>query len=647
VQQAPDPILSRSFGPTLFQLAFFASGDRATAGDLAGAALRESPGDGPALRQLAASLPERRSDWPRAGAQHAAALGLHVDAAERMLATLGELDPLDRLALALNLVMGVPRHDLASWLGTQPSGERVAQAILEIGQMLGLVPEAPGEPLCQAITPQLADVDDPQSGRGVRLHLLGCAHCGARVAGIRHTHELLRRAIQLCFPAQAPAIPVVEPPAPRRRPAGNRRLWQLGGTSTAVLLAAVLLVLRPVVAPQALVREKITAASLLDRALNRLEPGARSGVLHERYRAGEGADAIVGERWIEYQAPQRMRLTIERAADHAQLLDLATDGQTRLRYTARGEGQSPSITSVDDPRVQELLPLLRQLSSAGAIGSFPAPRMPYDMTLIGAAKRSNPVLLGTTRALDRPAYLLTYTEPGESRRVVLTIDGETAGLLRATAASTQANGPATTLWQAEVVEIVPEAPPHTLDVPADTAASPLPNPRHLLVNPFSNLTIAELAQRYVKLPVPATSPAGTALAYLRGENFYGAIQLYEGTWTSVAVVTPFLDSPVRAEPPLGERTGAMIWRAGRVDTTRGLTQIVFAPAGEPLRRSYLYLWHAYLPDAERLEQAKQIIQNIRWLDSQQMSALEGRFVAPLAGSAQTRQPGARGGGGPR
>jgi hypothetical protein len=68
-----------------------------------------------------------------------------------------------------------------------------------------------------------------------------------------------------------------------------------------------------------------------------------------------------------------------------------------------------------------------------------------------------------------------------------------------------------------------------------------------------------------------------------------------------------------------------------VDTTRGLTQIVFAPAGEPLRRSYLYLWHAYLPDEERLEQAKQILQTMRWLDSDQMSALEGRFVAPPVG----------------
>jgi hypothetical protein len=378
------------------------------------------------------------------------------------------------------------------------------------------------------------------------------------------------------------------------------------------------------------VQERLTAAALIDRALHRLDPGTGSGILHEQYQIDTGPEAILAERWIDNQKPQRMRLILKRMSDGLRLLDLTTDGRTRLEYTATapGEDKTSTTASIDNPRVADLMPLLRQLPATGAIGSFPSSNIPYDLTLLGNARHSKPTLLGTTTELGRPAYLLTYAAPDEGQRIVLTIDAETAGLLRATGAAAQSNGPAEVLWQAHTVEIVPAPPAHIFDLHEAEAGPSLPDPRHLLLRPFSNLTVAEVGQQYVTFPVPVGLPAGTSLAYLRGADFFGALQVYEGTWTSAVLVTPLSEFPPRLGRPFENRLGAILWRRIRTDSIRGVTQIEFAPQAEPFRRSQLYLWHAFLAEDDREAEALRILEGIRWLSSDQVAKLDGRFIAP-------------------
>lgn len=629
---APAPLITRSFGPTLFQLAYLATGDTAAADRLAYDAVVDEPGEGLALRKLAAALQAFHGGWPAAAPPPPTANRLDQQARSAIWKALGELTPAQRLALGLHLWLRVPRGALDEWAGTRGAAEQVGTFFLHTAQALDRMPAPSPAPECQAVAPKLADVDDPERGRGARLHLLGCAACAARVEELRRATEVVREALQASFPPRQPAPPLALPTRKRRVPRFGGRWLEIGAITCIVLLAAVLLIWQPARPRTRGTVENITAETVIDRALRRFDPGTRQGVLHERYRAGSGADAIIGERWITYATPQRMRLTLQRAADQAPLLDLTTDGLTRLRYTARQDETISTTTEIDDARVQKLLPLLRQLPAAGPLGSFPSSRVPYDLGLIGAARREQAVLLGTARVIDRPAYLLAYTEPEGGGRTVLSMDAETWSLLRATTSAGTGMGPATMLWQAETVEVLAQAPPRTFDLAAATANGTLPDPRHLLLQPFSNLSINDVARRYVKFPLPAGIPDGTAIAYLRDADLFGTVQLYEGDWTSVAIIARLSESPVRAEPAFDQRAGGTIWRLVRTDSTRGITVIDFAPADEPTRRSQLYIWHVWMSDEERLAQAKRILAGMQWLDSQQLATFRDRFVTPPQGA---------------
>lgn len=592
-------------------------------------ALRGTMGQGDAIRALAAGLPARARAWPAVDPQALPATEMDQAALDRLLAVLRSLSPLDRLGLGLHLLLGMPRDEIDRWLGSEGVAERIAAAILRAGLELELTAEAQPRPECVALGSQILDVADPQLGRRVRLHLLGCDACAARVAGVHRTREWLRDALEWLFP---PRPPRQAPELPRARSwKVGRRSLRLGAVSVAALLAAALLIWRPnpaALGTPAAAQRQVTAAMLLDRALRRLEPRDRDGVLHERFRIGGTGESLVGERWIEYRAPQRMRLVLHRGEGRTPLLDLTTDGQSRLRYAAQADPDHPARATVEDPRVAELMPILRQLPSPSALGSFPSPRMPFDLTLLIAAQHAGARLLGTTTTLNRPAYLLAYSDTEEGRRIVLTVDAETSSLLRATSAPARGNGPALLLWATEAVEVLAEAPGGTFDLDGGASAEPLPNPRHLLLQPFSNLTLPEVSRQYLKFPMPADLPADATLAYLRNADFFGAVQVYEGEWMSLAIVAPHMTLPTRPELPLPERTARTWWRLAREDASRGLTQIEFAPASEPMRRSHLYLWHPRLNDEQRQARAIQLLDNMRWMTSSEMLAYEDRFIAP-------------------
>ncbi len=619
----PGPL--HSLGPILFQLAFFAIGGDAEAEELASLVLADDPDAKTALRRLASGLPNTTSGWPMAEPARAPGLAVTHEVSVGLLAMLGRMAPIERLALGAHLLLDLPPHELGYWLAAHCSGERVADCLLEIGAALDLIPPVLDEVGCRAIGPRIVDIDDADRGRIARLHLLGCDRCAPRAEGVRRTRHLLREAIEVFFPRRSR---VLAPSAGRSAGWRRQRRLEIAGTCAAALLAAALMVWQPSAGGRPTIEERMTAASLIDHALHRLDLGIRRGVLHERYQAGSGEESVLGERWIEYQAPQRMRLVLTRLSDRMPMLDLASDGRTRLQYSAQIEPAITMTEQLSDPRVADLISLLRQLPATGAMASFPPTDTPADLTLIAAARRANAALLGTTMALGRFAYLLTYTEPGAERRIVLTIDAVTSSLLKATATSGKPNAPPELLWQAETVEVLPEAPPQLLDLRDTGVGQSLPDPRHLLLNPFSNVSLSEVARKNPRFPVPSSLPPGTSLAFLHDADFFGTIQAYEGDWTSVVIATPLIDFTSRPKPPLEHRTGEAIWRVVHADSARGITQIAFAPASEPSRRSLLYVWHAFQRDDERQATAGRILGEMRWLKGEQITALEGRFVAP-------------------
>src|ERR687886_3107778 len=167
----PGPPLA--FGPSLFQLAFLVTGSAAAADELAGQAITGEGGDGAAMRRLVAKLPGLQQDWPAVMPHQPAALGLDAASARQVFALLGDLSAAGRPPPGVHLLFGVPRHELDRWLGTPTPARQVTRFVMEVGHAIGLIPPVADEPACQAISSKLADVDDVERGRAVRLHLLG------------------------------------------------------------------------------------------------------------------------------------------------------------------------------------------------------------------------------------------------------------------------------------------------------------------------------------------------------------------------------------------------------------------------------------------------------------------------------------------
>ena len=617
---APEP----TYAAALVQLAFFATGDVEAGHALAARALATTSTSRDAVRAIARRLPRKTRAWPtrqvieRVESEAKNTIG--------RLAALARWTPRERLALALYLVGGVPRRDIGEWVDSVGLEERLVGLVATAAGIAPLT--APDEnDACHVFAGSMLDVDDPDLGRNLRLHMLGCTRCVERVVATRAVLRAMRDMVERFFPPEPPRH-VLRAGIPARRKRQAARLARLA--LACLLVFAVTLGIAWSSESRAGTarseRATVTAAALVDRALNRFSGEQRSGVLHERLHMGEGTDALVIERYTDYQPPHRMWLTLQKPGDDTLLLDLRTDGGTRLWYRGQNPGGTPTTVSIDDPRINEMQPLLRNLPAVGPLGSFPSARARTDVTLLAAATTANPTLLGTTTFAGRPAYLLSYVDEQEAERIVLTIDAETATLLRATAATAAGNGSSTQLWQAEIVEIVtPESAP-SFDLPPAVASDEVPNPRHLLLQPFSNIRLGTLLGQHAVIPMPLELPPDTSLAYLRNGNLYGIVQVYEGAMTTVAIVSNYYHMFTPPPEPLTERAGSTRWRVAREDTARSVTQIEFAPARGAASRALLYVWHAQLGDRERLELATRVLEMLRWPTVKEAATLEERFV---------------------
>ncbi|HEX6292866.1 MAG TPA: hypothetical protein VFZ66_27015 [Herpetosiphonaceae bacterium] len=627
--------------PQLFKLAHIAVGDADSAALLAADVLAQAPAnEGTALRMLVERVPQGWLSWPgAAGPSEWLSLGIRREQADRLLSVLGEWDAQERIALALYLLWDVRRDDLDSWLGTSGMAECVGELIGYVGEGLNIVVPGGRSEECAEIAPDLLEAHDPQIGRAIRLHLIGCDACRRRIGGLRRTAELLRKALHIFFRAPLPANfdQIVQQHRHQRQPLALA-YWKPALAAT-LLLVALGWWQRAEPQAAALIQPPPRAAELLDRALNRFaRQPAQTGVLHERVRVGSGDTTMLLERWYDYRSPQRLRVTVRKPNQAKPVFDLATDGSSWIAYEVDNGFSRPISTLVRNPEIATLMPLLRQLPFVGTFSETPIEQESMDLALLAQAQRGKPTLLGTTQWRGRSAYMLSSVAEGVGR-VILTIDRETLSVLEARVAP-DVDGAASIrrVWEAETVEVLTreELPPYTFELGTRTTVVSQIDPRQFVIYPVTNLD-PSVAVRYSSLPVPEYLPDPTLIAHLRGLNGINAaiLQVYEGEWSTLAIVTPRTAlRPVPWDRLDHEFTdGRYTIRPFELPQA---TMAWFVMDDAPYQVMQLYFWHALADDTEREQMVQQILDSLVLVDEHNVGMYRQRFpVESPVGKAGT------------
>lgn len=638
----PLPQILPPYTTRLFKLAHIALGDVDSAATLVADVLLRAPAsEEAALRRLIALMPRGWLSWPTAaGPADELRLSLKRERADRLLSLLGQADPAARIGLALHLLDDVPRDELQSWLGVAGIEQRVERMIVHIGGSLELLPPPGDQPACVRLAPELLDAHDPQIGRLIRRHTVGCEACRVRAEGIAHTIDLLRRALDTFFRAPPPDD-IARRMAQRQHLVRKRVVNPWIAAPLVVLL--LVLVGRAVGAASdtAAAPQVLTSSAIIDRALQRWDRHTiRYGVLRERVTIGMDDETRVLERWYDYSPPHRMRITLYKPDDPTPLLDLTTDGSRRLAYrVVRGSAIEQGY--VENEQVAQWMPLLQQLPTVGSVGRLPVSNYQSDALLLAQAQRDGAVLLGATQWSYRPAWLLMSTSTS-GERVQLTIDRETYALLEARI-NTSMSGTTTTasrrVWRTDLLEMLnrPDVPGNIFRVARAKPAQTLLNPRQIggRTELLLNLDTAVVNN---PLPVPTVLPEPSVLAYLRlpSRLSTSVSQVYEGPWSTLIIESSLLPMPRLVRPPRGEFAGG---RFERIPATRDQATILeWTLNTAPQERKRLYLWHALLSDAERDQLALRILDSMTAVDSANADQFRARFVQPDAQGGRLNRP---------
>lgn len=639
IRDANDAPPVPAYAPQLFKLAHIAAGDDDSAAVLTADVIALAPaGESAALRLLIARLPDGWLSWPgAAGPGEWLRLRLRREQADRLLSVMGEWDPKARIALGLHLLYQVRRDDLDAVLGTEGMAEHVSDLITHLGGSLDLLGPASTRPVCGEYTHDLLDAAEPQLGRSVRLHLLGCDRCRKRVEGLRHSTELLRVALTTFFRAAIPPN-MAELAALRRRAMRQQQLQSLRPFLVVGLLLALYIgsLDRPA-ASAALPPPAPSAADLLDRALDRFDTAELdSGVLHERVQLAVGDERWHLERWYDYGASHRMRMTLRAAPNAAPILDVASDGVNSLSYSAASPIGPPQSGRIRGKAVRDLVPLLRQLPAVGSFGDALVGQRYVDINLLATAREHAPTLLGRQIWQGRPVYVLS-SRTSATERMWLTLDQETLSLVEASIATTVGGGSsARTVWQADLIEVLPRSEVEivTFQLPGRPPELQIANPRQIVYRPTSSVDL-DTALQSGPLPIPEALPESSILSYVRGRTRFrsSVVQMYEGQWSTLAVEVP---RDVRYSY---QRQLDQPFEGGRYAIIKhGLdrTSIVdFELYALPDRRMRLYLWHALADDAQRDAMLLAALESLVVVDQHNVPLYRERFFAPTAPEAST------------
>lgn len=630
--------------PALYRLAYVAIGDPDSAGALVADTFAALARRGVALAQidelealpeLIRRLPSGWLSWPgAAGPSEWLRMDLRREQADRLLSSLGERDPIERIGLALCLLWDVRFADLDLWLHDDRLSNQIGEYMAYIGAWLELIPPDDGRH-CPNSSADLLDMHDPALGRNLRMHTIGCESCRRRADGLRRTRAVLREALRAFFRAPMPANLARQIEERRRQPRVSPQIKRR--IAIGLVVAVLLLGLRarlslPPEPTTAAAAETVTAAQVIDRAINRFERGIPPDrLLHERVRFRSEGQMLTLERWVGSPSVPRLRITV-RAPDRAEpLLDLATDGVHDLAYTASGGWLSPVSVHDREADVQALLPILRQLPFGGSLSDSAIDQRALDLTLLNALRYRNPTLLGLISRNGRPAYTLTgTTEIGD--RLFLTIDRATGTLLDARMLTPGESSPRT-VWTTDLLEIQPRQ-----DVPLSTFLLDLPaqanvpiNPRQLSLPDRALLSIDQAAQTGV-LAIPSALPEKPTLAYLRPQRRAtpSIVQRYESPWSTLVVIAPISSTPDSSPQgflPLDRRFGhgnyALIDRQLPQSTL-----IQFTLDDAPSLRMGLYLWHGRASDDERESLVRNILESMVLIDPSRVQPYRDRFIVP-------------------
>ena len=623
----PRPAPLPAWASPLWRLAYLAVGDDRSATVLVADVLQHAPAhEGAAVKLLVDRLPEGWLSWPgAAGPGEWLRLKLRREQADRLLSVLGEWSAPERLALGLHLLWDVPRDDLDKWVGKPGIGAAVAELIVHVADSLDWVDSPSDHPACVPFRSDLLDAHEPHVPRALRMHLLACDACRTHAAGLRRSTALVRHAVDVFF-RQPPPIDLLQRAAKHPR---IQRSVHVPPALVPLLVAGLVLaalVLRPHHESSAAASAQgpiLSAADVLDRALDRFAQAPADGVFHEQVRAVSNAHAVVIDRWFDRF--KRVRITVH-TANNEPIFELSSDGTRTISYRIADRDGDNHDALIEPPDVPALLPILRQLPFVGSFGSMVAvDQSTLDVPLLAQAQRGTPALLGTRRWHDRTGYLINSAQD-DGTQLMLLIDTQQFNLLRAQRVHGDA-ATAQTVWQAQVVETSAGAPAGTFDPVSKRTIQRFVDPRQL-ADVITPAALADFTE-HMPVPIPTVLPEPVVTQYLRtlGDASMGVLQVYEGPWSTVAIVTQRTHYEFRPSGAL-PNTFAHGQYAVLETTLPQSTFITFSYADNSNDRSTIYYWHALASPAQRERALVDLLNSIVIVDEANAAQYAERFAAP-------------------
>jgi hypothetical protein len=598
--------------------------------------------------------------------------------AEALLATLAATPAPERLTIGLHYLRGMNVDEIAQFFA--PVGSSVAPVMgagmreppsihetltrfrVQATHTLGLAPAETDDATLSALD-HLADGRlSEEAATALRREVFEQPMVRAARDGLAEVRALLTRAIPALFTA-APPIDLTgrllklaerhERAEARRGPAWGPSMLALGvlALAAAIVLAPSLLSQR---AAPAFVRMP-GAAELIDGAIHRFDRAPlTAGVLHEQYRvAAGGRPTYLIERWYDFTTPHRLRITVrsEDAAGQAgpTLIEIGSDGRSLVQY--RDDSARRSVTRsfdahVSEAEAQDALAVLRGEPSAAMFSRGLDNLSDIAPEYLAQARAAGATYLGQASLLGRPAFLLAYraehlpTEApqaprdGQPAQVVLTIDTQTTTLLDiAVVAEGTAESVALHPFQAQVFEILPEAPAALWQLPANARVVRrvgLPSAR---VPEIPSEQVIGLGDALRRATQPILAPQQLPDEPMRGlavpitnNGSEQVMLLYEGQFQTFMLAPAQGNTP--SPPASGEERSAGAFRYRIVEPGEGqaprTTAIAFRPES-PEQQVMIRLVDEYATAAEREAALGQLIGSLTPVTEQNLPALQRYF----------------------
>jgi hypothetical protein len=337
-------------------------------------------------------------------------------------------------------------------------------------------------------------------------------------------------------------------------------------------------------------------------------------------------------------------------------MQISSDGRSLVQYRYGNANRSFGARSVDAHvsagEAQAALALLR-----GELGNSPfargrGGRMEVAPLYLAQARAAGATFLGQTRALGRPAFLLTYrtnqlpTQPaqqpaGPQSQVILTIDSQTSTLLDiAVVATGAAESSALHPLQAQIFEVLSSAPDTLWRLPTTAGVEQrngLPSAR---LPDLPSTRVIGLDDALRRAPNAILAPRQLPSAEMRGlalpldeSGAQGVQLLYEGEFQSV-MLAPLENRNVGALADGTERSaGEFRYRMLQLNGPQAsrAAAIAFRPAA-PEQQVLVMLVDEYATAAEREAALGQIISSLTPVTRQNLPALGRNFYgSPTAG----------------